>query len=214
MEKYKGQSFTQCEYTHAVDNGKDILVFIMSDDHVMPVSGICTEYREAIAEFKKALAKKHMVAYFNSIDNLVLEVYVALRNVLDDWQSKENDSGINTNDEDGMMRENQCGEPCARIVFIGKGENERFYYIADTFGFNFEQFYRNDGKVEIGSDWDNTPVWGKAVNELKDRMGIKTGEKSEEFPDYTGNGARHNRGAHFVFSVNAEITKPYSFYYR
>jgi hypothetical protein len=210
MTEYSGKSFTQCEYDYAMSKEKVILRFIMSEDHPLPMTGRDTEHHDEITAFKKELKLKRS-AYFDSKGDLVLKVYAALRDTLVDLRS-ENDSPERSTDSGRIAKEVQNIGQQPKIFLIGKDVNGRVYYVAYTLGLNFEQFRRYAGKTEIGSDWDNTPEWKDAMDNLKKRIN----EPNKELPDYAGNGARHNRGAHFVFSVKEEITESEIdfFYYR
>jgi hypothetical protein len=87
--------------------------------------------------------------------------------------------------------------------YIGQ-ENNRFYYIGQK-NENFDFNKIADYKTEIGTDWDFTPQWKPAIQNLIKAK--KIGVNADVLPDYSGNGERHCRGMFFVFSTSREIPK-------
>jgi hypothetical protein len=85
--------------------------------------------------------------------------------------------------------------------YIGKGNDNRFYYIGQNRDFDFNGIA--DYKTEIGTDWDCTVQWKPAIRDLLKTK--KIGVDVDALPDYSGNGERHCRSLFFVFSTSKKI---------
>ncbi|MBD5507434.1 MAG: DUF4062 domain-containing protein [Lachnospiraceae bacterium] len=71
IDDESGLSFSQMEYNEAIKNKIPTLIYIMSEEHLIPVKFVdIGEKAEKLAEFKKNLKKQHTVSFFTSPDDL------------------------------------------------------------------------------------------------------------------------------------------------
>ncbi|GHV61234.1 hypothetical protein AGMMS49587_04840 [Spirochaetia bacterium] len=93
--------------------------------------------------------------------------------------------------------------------YLGQG-NDNLHYFIGYFGHGLPTGYKQisvECETIIGVDWDNTPQWNQAFEQVKTSRHL-TFEKIP--PNYSGNGIRNNRMLHGIYACENDISKEFS----
>lgn len=102
----KGISFTEAEYDRAVEEGNDILVFLMDEAHPVPPQLVDTgETREKLDAFRTHLKEGHTCYFFGTPEDLTEAVVKSLNELL----QADDDKGLTIVDLGEFWREVQAG---------------------------------------------------------------------------------------------------------
>lgn len=97
VEKKTGKSFTKIEYEKAIEDEKEILIYLIEDDAEISIKHVdFGERHEKLVNFKKLLKEKHTVDFFKDEDELTAKLDKRFEELLSSKEEKEKVEEDNT----------------------------------------------------------------------------------------------------------------------
>jgi hypothetical protein len=107
--------------------------------------------------------------------------------------------------QDNVKLQKNIWHFCGNAFYLGKGKDNRYYFIGYFGPCTPPQGFKPISvccETIIGTDWDNTKQWDKAVEAAETLYEFS----AKGAPSFQGNGARNNREWFGVYACNEDIS--------